>query len=42
MTNIPGFLSNQPMRGDMPSRAGGRNSGSNYGKRKRGLKKWQM
>ena len=36
MTNIPGFLSNQPMRGDMPSRAGGRNSGSNSGKRKSG------
>ena len=36
MNNIPGFLSNQPMRGDMPSRAGGRNSGSNSGKRKSG------
>ena len=37
MTNIPGFLSNQPMRGDMPSRgAGGRNFGSNSGKRKSG------
>ena len=37
MNNIPGFLSNQPMRGDMPSRgAGGRNFGSNSGKRKSG------
>ena len=36
MGNVPGFLSNQSMRGDMPSRARERNSGSNSGKKKSG------
>ena len=36
MGNVPGFLSNQSMRGDMPSRAGERKSGSSSAKNNSG------